>query len=370
MSRLTALAVAAALSFSIATIATAQSNRATLIRPADAAGCRDHPRVPRLPGYTIQRCVPLPIGSHEFSVGNGRKTNAEGKLTIIRYRPPASLTTAPSALDLLRAIGDAVVGTGGTLVSREPPTSTMRHANGGPELWIEALAGSSGEYTLTMVEKTGGDGRNAGPGGGPMPPPLPTRRTPGAGATPRAPAPADGAEEPPPTPGASFTATYEGIRTVSNEEDGSFENITERGTITLKVLRSAQLEGTGTGQATYESKTKRSRKSGQSSYTFTVAGQVTDGKVTLAMQSGTNPRMYDVTETFLNSKLPPETVSSMVPQDMLLAMTNLVMVSGGGGKTFAAGPKLQHGATANWDYDKVNKNTGARTVEKHTFTIK
>jgi hypothetical protein len=366
-----AVALALSLGALPATPAAAQSARVTLVRPPDAAGCQDHPRVPRLPGYTIQRCMPLPIGAHAFSVGNGGTTNVDGKLLVIRYRPPTGNDTPPSALEVLRAIEDAVTSTGGTLVSREPPLSTMRHANSGKELWIEASAGSRGEYTLTMVEKGARFGGSAGPAGR-MPPPMPTRGAggTGAGAKSTATVPAQGEDEPPPTPGATYTATYEGLRTVTNEEAGSYETIVERGTISIRVLRNSQLEGDGSGQASYESKNRRSRKSGQSSYTFTVAGQVTDGKVTLAVQSGPNPRLYNVTETFVNGRRPPEVVSEMIPQDMLLAMTNLVMVSGGAGKTFAAGPKLQHGGTANWDYDKLNRNTGARTVEKHTFTIK
>lgn len=138
-------AVAVALSLSLATPAAAQ--------PKDAANCKDHALLTRIPDYRINACTVKQFDAFDFGIGKGKKTRVEGLFTNIRYQPPAGLTTKPSVLQLLRNVETAVKQVGGTVVMSEPPYSTMKLTKGGKELWIEAWADFTGQYILTIVEK-------------------------------------------------------------------------------------------------------------------------------------------------------------------------------------------------------------------------
>ncbi len=77
----------------------------------------------------------------------------EGQFTLIRYQPPASLTTKPSVLQMLRNVENAVKQVGGTVVATESSKETLKLTKDGKELWIEAWADFTGQYILTIVEK-------------------------------------------------------------------------------------------------------------------------------------------------------------------------------------------------------------------------
>jgi len=145
MDRHVRFAVAAALTLVAASPLAAQSK--------DAANCKDHPVLTRIPDYRIQACTVKQFDAFEFGVGKGKKTRVEGLFTNIRYQPPAGLATKPSTLQLLRNVENAVKQAGGTVVMSEPPYSTMKLTKGGKELWIEAWADFTGQYILTIVEK-------------------------------------------------------------------------------------------------------------------------------------------------------------------------------------------------------------------------
>jgi outer membrane protein OmpA-like peptidoglycan-associated protein len=119
----------------------------------DAANCKDHPLLTRMPDYWIQACTLKQFDGHAFSIGQGKTARVEGQFTSIRYQPPASLTTKPGTLQLLRNVENAVKQIGGTVVATEASKETLRIIKDGKELWIEVWADYTGQYILTFVER-------------------------------------------------------------------------------------------------------------------------------------------------------------------------------------------------------------------------
>lgn len=143
-SRATIIAVTLALASLTAAPASAQK---------DAASCKDHPILTRIPDYWIEACTLKQFDAYEFFTGKGKKTRVEGTFTNIRYRPPASLNPKPSTLQLMRNVENAVKAVGGVVLFSEQPQSTMKVSKDGKEVWIEVWADYTGKYILTIIEK-------------------------------------------------------------------------------------------------------------------------------------------------------------------------------------------------------------------------
>lgn len=119
----------------------------------DAANCKDHPLLTRLPDYWIEACTLKQFDAYAFMVGKGKPAQIEGLFTNIRYQPPAGLTTKPSTLQVLRNVENAVKQIGGTVVATDQSKETLKLTKDGKELWIEVWADYTGQYILTIVEK-------------------------------------------------------------------------------------------------------------------------------------------------------------------------------------------------------------------------
>ena len=119
----------------------------------DAANCKDHPLLTRLPDYRIQACTLKQFDAYAFSIGKGKPAQVEGQFTNIRYQPPAGLATKPSALQVLRNVENAVKQIGGTVLATDQSKETLKLTKDGKELWIEVWADHTGQYILTIVEK-------------------------------------------------------------------------------------------------------------------------------------------------------------------------------------------------------------------------
>ena len=119
----------------------------------DAANCKDHALLTRLPDYWIQACTLKQFDGYAFSVGKGKPAQVEGQFTNIRYQPPAGLTTKPSTLQVLRNVENAVKRIGGTVVATDQSKETLKLTKDGKELWIEVWADHTGQYILTIVER-------------------------------------------------------------------------------------------------------------------------------------------------------------------------------------------------------------------------
>jgi OOP family OmpA-OmpF porin len=124
-----------------------------LAEHADAANCKDHPLINRLPDYWIESCTLKQFDAYGFMVGKGKPVQVEGLFTNIRYQPPQNLTTKPSTLQVLRNVENAVKQVGGTVVATDSSKETLKLTRDGKELWIEVWADYTGKYILTIVEK-------------------------------------------------------------------------------------------------------------------------------------------------------------------------------------------------------------------------
>jgi outer membrane protein OmpA-like peptidoglycan-associated protein len=120
---------------------------------ADAANCKDHPLINRLPDYWIEACTLKQFDAYGFMVGKGKPVQVEGQFTNIRYQPPQNLTIKPSTLQVLRNVENAVKQVGGTVVATDSSKETLKLTKDGKELWIEVWADYTGKYILTIVEK-------------------------------------------------------------------------------------------------------------------------------------------------------------------------------------------------------------------------
>lgn len=121
---------------------------------ADAAGCKDHAILNRIPDYWIEACTLKQFDAYEFASGKG-KTRVEGQFTNLRYQPPPNLSPKPSTLQVLRNVENAVKKIGGTVQATDASKETFKLAKDGKEIWIEAWADYTGKYILTIVEKAG-----------------------------------------------------------------------------------------------------------------------------------------------------------------------------------------------------------------------
>ncbi len=118
----------------------------------DAANCKDHPLLTRLPDYWIESCVQKQFDAYKFAVGKGQET-VEGQFWNIRYQPPAGLSSKPSTLQVLRNVENAIKKVGGTVLASDSSKETLKLESGGKELWVEVWADYTGKYILTVVEK-------------------------------------------------------------------------------------------------------------------------------------------------------------------------------------------------------------------------
>ncbi len=118
----------------------------------DAANCKDHPLLTRIPDYWIEACTLKQFDAYKFAVAKGQN-QVEGQFWNIRYRPPLNLTTKPSTLQVLRNVENAIKKIGGKVVASDSSKETLQLTNEGKELWIEVWADYTGKYILTIVEK-------------------------------------------------------------------------------------------------------------------------------------------------------------------------------------------------------------------------
>jgi len=133
-------------------IAAALAALPALAQTRDAPNCSDHPLLTRLPGYSISSCTHKQFDAFKFNVGKTTKP-VEGELWEIRYQPPASMTTKPSTLQMLRNVENAIRQVGGTNVYTGEQRVTMTLTSQDKELWIEGWADYTGKYILTIVQK-------------------------------------------------------------------------------------------------------------------------------------------------------------------------------------------------------------------------
>jgi OOP family OmpA-OmpF porin len=80
----------------------------------DAEGCKDHPAVPRFPGYVIGECKQIDFESVEFKTGEETTVTKEGKLWSIQYAQVGD--KGHSCVEIFRNYANAFKKAGGKVV--------------------------------------------------------------------------------------------------------------------------------------------------------------------------------------------------------------------------------------------------------------
>jgi OOP family OmpA-OmpF porin len=127
----------------------------------DAAGCKDHPLIPRIPGYSITGCSDAPA-SFDADIQNGKNTETmhiEGKSVALLYGPGPDLKSKPTEPELRGHFEDAVKKQGGGLVGATPGQKwpIYKIVKNGKEYWVVLMVDSgsyyTGSYAYRIIEK-------------------------------------------------------------------------------------------------------------------------------------------------------------------------------------------------------------------------
>lgn len=127
----------------------------------DAAGCQDHPLIPRMPEYYIAGCNEIPAGA-DLDIIKGDVTESvhfEGKSSVFLFMPQPDAKTKLSEAQLRGDFENAVKKMGGTLFGltfgQKWPVYTI--AKEGKAFWLLLMVDSGeyfkGSYACRIIEK-------------------------------------------------------------------------------------------------------------------------------------------------------------------------------------------------------------------------
>jgi outer membrane protein OmpA-like peptidoglycan-associated protein len=122
---------------------------------ADAEGAKDHPMVPRIPGYYIDDYQAREFDKFDFPVAEDKEQAVEGRYWQITYWVKDGARTN-SALEISRNYRNAFAAKGGraVYVDSDAIHSTFVLRQTGSELWVHVDVSNGGEvYELDIVEK-------------------------------------------------------------------------------------------------------------------------------------------------------------------------------------------------------------------------
>ncbi len=118
----------------------------------DAAGCRDHPLVSRMPGYHISRCEQVAHDQWKVRDPEGKEVVVEGKVTRIQYDFEG--TQAPSVIQIQRNYTDALKPLGGALFSQfdDGKETYIKVAKDSRQAWVYLSLYNPQFYGLQVME--------------------------------------------------------------------------------------------------------------------------------------------------------------------------------------------------------------------------
>ena len=122
----------------------------------DAEGAKDHPAIPRMPGYYINNYEAHDFDGYEFTVGDA-SIRVEGRFWDIQYALKDGAKPA-SALAISRNYRNAFAAKGGRqrYITEDAWETVLTMTINGVETWMEVHVSNSGEmYDLRIVEKGG-----------------------------------------------------------------------------------------------------------------------------------------------------------------------------------------------------------------------
>jgi len=130
----------------------------------DAAGCKDHPLVPRFEGFYIAGCSSAAANADfDLPGGDGTDTvHVEGPSTALMYKPQPDAPQKPTEAKLKADFENAMKKQGATLagITSGQNWPAYKLLRDGKEFWIVLLVNGgeyfTGSYTVRVIEKSGG----------------------------------------------------------------------------------------------------------------------------------------------------------------------------------------------------------------------
>lgn len=122
----------------------------------DEEGCKDHPAIPRFPGFFISGCTVNDFSSFDFVVGDDKLAKKEGRFWTINYGLKEGAKT-PSSLEIARNYENAIKKLGGTKLFQNVDSGggqvTYKMPLGKSERWFQIdLANGATANTYYIVE--------------------------------------------------------------------------------------------------------------------------------------------------------------------------------------------------------------------------
>jgi OOP family OmpA-OmpF porin len=129
--------------FALGSVAVAQET--------DAEGCKDHPLLSRMKGFSISSCESK-FDAVEFYTASDKTETVEGQKTVIQYALQEG-SPSPSYLQIRRNYGNAVKSLGASVLYDESRYLSFKLVKNGKEIWgsVEGF-NDGGDYTLTILE--------------------------------------------------------------------------------------------------------------------------------------------------------------------------------------------------------------------------
>jgi OmpA-OmpF porin, OOP family len=118
----------------------------------DAAGCKDHPLLTRIPDFVIDGCESSEFDSHRFYDRHENEVVFEGRKTTLGYCLRDG-GRERSFLEIWKNYANAVTTAGGTVEYRTAHSGNLHLGRDGREFWVWLNDAGGNCFTLVIVEQ-------------------------------------------------------------------------------------------------------------------------------------------------------------------------------------------------------------------------
>lgn len=119
-----------------------------LLTSQDIEGAKDHPLLPRMPGFSIFDYTVQNFSGYQFCDEDGKNITVEGMLTYYYYECDCDIDPKK----IINTFTEAVTSLGGKVYGEDPNQKWMVLHTGTKAIWIDLFA-EDFYYTLNIIEK-------------------------------------------------------------------------------------------------------------------------------------------------------------------------------------------------------------------------
>ena len=119
-----------------------------LLTSQDIEGAKDHPLLPRIPGFSIFDYTVQNFAGYQFCDEDGKNIQVEGMLTYYYYECDCDIDPKK----IINTFTEAVTSLGGKVYGEDPTQKWMVLHTGTKAIWIDLFA-EDFYYTLNIIEK-------------------------------------------------------------------------------------------------------------------------------------------------------------------------------------------------------------------------